>query len=209
MVHSEYTVSLFATAQLLQRDGYKANFGIFDGTGPIDVARNKLARAFLDSKADELLMIDSDLSWHPPDIMRLIARDKPVVGGAGPFRDGTGAFPARLIPDTSLATVCGYFLRKLPTMMMKIQRTVFTQLIDAGLAPIKREWAWDNKGEDDSKEQYHQFFAFREEADRIISEDFTFCDKWKSIGGQLWFEADMTICHYGKCAFKGNFSELP
>jgi hypothetical protein len=133
------------------------------------VARNKLVRLFLESTADELLLIDSDISWYPPDIMRLIARDRPVVGGCAPFRTGTGDFPCRLFSNEQDGLIEA---RLLPTMMLKIQRNVFTKLIDAGLAPIKKKvWTFDNKGEDDPHEQYHQFFAFEDQGDRIISED--------------------------------------
>lgn len=50
---------------------------------PVDMARNMLIEDFLaeSEKPEFLLMIDSDASWHPESILRLIERDKPIVTG--------------------------------------------------------------------------------------------------------------------------------
>ena len=50
---------------------------------PVDVARNRLASKFLHSKMapEYLLLIDSDATWAPLALMRLMSRDLPVVSG--------------------------------------------------------------------------------------------------------------------------------
>jgi cellulose synthase/poly-beta-1,6-N-acetylglucosamine synthase-like glycosyltransferase len=47
----------------------------------IDVGRNALIRQFMRSKLDYLLMHDSDATWHPGAIQRLMDRNLPVVTG--------------------------------------------------------------------------------------------------------------------------------
>ena len=60
--------------------------GILGGTiridsGPIlDVGRNRLAAAFLDTSAEWLLMVDTDMTFPPDALERLLANGAPVVG---------------------------------------------------------------------------------------------------------------------------------
>lgn len=70
-----YVRSLFATH--LQR---QAVFDVVEGQA-IDVGRNAICRRFLDHPvhAEWLLMHDSDATWHPEAVERLISRNLPMV----------------------------------------------------------------------------------------------------------------------------------
>lgn len=49
---------------------------------PIDIARNALAQEFLlETKADYLLFVDNDATFHPEAILRLLAHRLPMVSG--------------------------------------------------------------------------------------------------------------------------------
>lgn len=45
------------------------------------------------------------------------------------------------------------------------------------------------------------------------SENFTFCRRWTSLGGDIWVDSQSKLTHVGPVAFAGNFSakltELP
>jgi hypothetical protein len=65
------------------RGGYLAQFG---SESSFDMARNKVAKTFLDEKdAEWLLWVDSDMGWEMDALERLIAvadkDDRPIVGG--------------------------------------------------------------------------------------------------------------------------------
>ena len=49
------------------------------GGQAIDIARNLLIKSFLKSGMDYLMMHDSDATWHPDAIDRLLSRNLPVV----------------------------------------------------------------------------------------------------------------------------------
>lgn len=49
---------------------------------PIDIARNALAQEFLlETKADYLLFVDNDATFHPDAILRLLAHNVPMISG--------------------------------------------------------------------------------------------------------------------------------
>jgi hypothetical protein len=47
----------------------------------IATGRNEVVRQFLKSRADFLLMHDSDATWHPDSVQRLADRNLPIVSG--------------------------------------------------------------------------------------------------------------------------------
>jgi hypothetical protein len=41
----------------------------------------------------------------------------------------------------------------------------------------------------------------------LYSEDTSFCNKWKSLGGTTWVNISMTCGHIGSKVFTGNFKQ--
>ena len=41
----------------------------------------------------------------------------------------------------------------------------------------------------------------------MLSEDFSFCQRWRQCGGEVWASATHTIQHIGNHAFEGNFHD--
>ncbi|MFT9324809.1 MAG: hypothetical protein ABF537_11805, partial [Acetobacter sp.] len=35
------------------------------------------------------------------------------------------------------------------------------------------------------------------------SEDFTFCRRWREIGGEVWLDTSINLTHAGRAAFHG------
>src|ERR1700687_4445217 len=61
------------------RISYGEKFIINDSLVPR--ARNRLAAHFLESKATDILFVDSDITFNPEDALSLLQFDEPVVGG--------------------------------------------------------------------------------------------------------------------------------
>jgi hypothetical protein len=40
-----------------------------------------------------------------------------------------------------------------------------------------------------------------------LSEDFSFCKKWKSLGGKVFIDTTINPYHIGSSVFKGNFKD--
>jgi hypothetical protein len=49
--------------------------------GPVDTLRNDIVRKALSIEATKLIMLDTDMIYHPKTIPNLLARNLPIVGG--------------------------------------------------------------------------------------------------------------------------------
>lgn len=58
------------------------------GPAPVDIARNQIVAAFLSSRCDRLLMVDSDAVLHPATLERLTSWNKPIVAALAFMRKG-------------------------------------------------------------------------------------------------------------------------
>lgn len=90
---------LFHHRRIMSHD--RGEIGLEVGAGELVVGRNAVAQAFLDSEADWLFMVDSDMGFAETTVDDLIdaadPKDRPVVGGLA-FAcksDGSGPFHAR------------------------------------------------------------------------------------------------------------------
>jgi len=106
-----------------------------------DIARNELVNGFMKKATDPrdtLVMLDND-HIHPVDVIaRLVAHDKPVVGGLA-FRRGEPYFPCAFVRDQNGAL---RILQEYPKGLLEvtltgtgaiaIQRQVFDRLSEAG-----------------------------------------------------------------------------
>jgi hypothetical protein len=41
-----------------------------------------------------------------------------------------------------------------------------------------------------------------------LSEDYTFCKRWRDIGGEIWARADSRLTHIGTNSFEGNLATM-
>ena len=80
--HNEVAYSWHrSVAELVARGGVDLEIPVRCGTGQITEARNEGASAFLDSGCEWLLWTDTDMGFAPDTLERLLAVDRPVVGG--------------------------------------------------------------------------------------------------------------------------------
>lgn len=68
------------------------------GVGNFDVARNKVVRAFLNSDAEWLLTLDTDMTFTPEDFDTLLDTGAPAVSGIY-FIDDTPPRPCMVVRD--------------------------------------------------------------------------------------------------------------
>jgi hypothetical protein len=41
---------------------------------------------------------------------------------------------------------------------------------------------------------------------RYLSEDFTFCHRWRAIGGKVWVDLECKLMHLGQHLFRGDLA---
>lgn len=85
--HSSYTHCLIQTILLLQQFSIRVTYEFCVNDSLITRARNNLlAKTMSDKTVTHLLFIDSDISWSPMDIAKLLIHDKAIIGGIYPLK---------------------------------------------------------------------------------------------------------------------------
>ena len=50
----------------------------------------------------------------------------------------------------------------------------------------------------------HAFFEHVVRDGRRWSEDYTFCERWRAIGGDIWLDPEINLSHWGGNPWKGS-----
>lgn len=177
--------------------GVDLSIRFLPGCSSIHNGRNQIVQEFLDSSADRLVFVDSDVSWEPGDLLKLASRPQAVVGGAYRFKQDPECYPVEWLerdelwadPETGLIEVGA-----LPGGFVAISRDVFPKLRDhQGERPVRHGSA-----------SFHAFYH----CPLGGSEDGTFCHEWRAAGGQVWLDPEITLTHTGgRPSFTGRIGD--
>jgi len=145
-------------------------------------ARNIGVRHALESGAEHLLFIDSDMIFPRGSLLRLLRRRRDVVGAAYVKRVpphsplGTPADPVETDESGELLGMA-----RLPTGLLLIRTEVFARL----------------------KPPYFRF-GLDEERGVIVGEDYLFCDAVREAGYRVWCDCALSreIGHIGQQVFR-------
>lgn len=195
-VHTRFMLSLMA---LVTSGKFKVTLSNVS-SGGIHKARNNLAWEFLTkSDADLYLSLDSDISFSPEHVMRLVSHDVDVVGGPYCHKKPQLEWSARAIdgkgpdPKTGLQELTAH-----GTGFLLIKRRVFEKirLENPELAHIedwsegKGETKWDFFSEGIVTEPGHY------EKPTFLSEDFYFCKRCRDAGFKVFVDPSFFVMHW-------------
>ncbi len=188
-------------------------------------SRNSLVAKFMDQPdATHLMFIDADITFQPAQVFRMAAFGKDVVAGMYPLklRDWSAEALARVRGGEALETAplryvglpCGEAEREVAagfvtgeyagTGFMMIRRAAVLRMM-AAYPELKYEAAHDRAQQNPSPYQYALFDCMIEpETRHYLSEDYTFCRRWRDIGGQIWLDTQGPLVHTGPQDFVGN-----
>ena len=206
-----YAISLAGTVSLLERSGISHEIRVVVGCSHLPKARNELVAEFLASDKTDLLMVDSDMGWAPNDAVRLLASPHRLIGGVGrkkwdaPNADPNvwcATFPSgNLVQDAHGAVE----VERVGTGFLRISRALAETMVAA-------HPEWKRQAPDGVlphvKPFYHRIFAFADDGDRELSEDFAFCDAWRALGGRVWIDPEIDLSHIGTHDYSGRVSEI-
>ena len=222
---SAETVHTIVAAQGLacQRDwGF---FFYHSAAAVISEVRNVIAATFLESGADVLLMIDADQAASRATIEGMLDFNKPFIGCISPRRSFYWS-QAELEKATSVDQLRYQALRFVGYLEEDEQgrseivngfgRAVF---VGAGLVVLHRsvfERMMEHYPEIEGRGfdlSFHPtlttnwgFFNPMDRGDGLfLSEDLSFCRRWREIGGEIWADVARDISHVGRNDYKGNY----
>jgi hypothetical protein len=165
----------------------------------ISRARNTLTAKFLHNKeSTHLMFIDADIGWEPWHLLVMLNRDVDVIGGLYPMKSlpvkwcVNGFEGAEEGPD-GLQEVS-----KTGTGFMLIKRDVFEKL---NAHPATKPFMNDIGLPAELNPHMKTYFDTAVRENRYYSEDWTFCENWRDLGGKVWVDKRVLLKHTGTYVF--------
>jgi hypothetical protein len=165
----------------------------------ISRARNTLTAKFLATEGStHLMFVDADIGWEPWHLLVMLDAQKDVIGGLYPMKSMPIKWCVNGIPGQENVEGNLIEVSKTGTGFMLIKREVFEKLNGH---PATKPFANDI-GLDPSLNQYMKtYFDTAVREGRYYSEDWTFCENWRDIGGQVWVDKRVLLRHTGTYVF--------
>ena len=166
----------------------------------ISRARNTLTAKFLHNKeSTHLMFIDADIGWEPWHLLVMLNAQKDVIGGLYPMKSlpvkwcVNGFDGAEVSEDGTLQEVS-----KTGTGFMLIKRDVFEKL---NAHPATKPFINDIGLPAELNPYMKTYFDTAVRENRYYSEDWTFCENWRDIGGKVWVDKRVLLKHTGTYVF--------
>jgi len=165
----------------------------------ISRARNTLTAKFLSNPdSTHLMFIDADIGWEPWHLLVMLNRDVDVIGGLYPMKslpvkwcvngfEGAEEGPDGLQEVTKTGT--GFLLMK---------RGVFEKL---NAHPAVKPFNSDIGLPPELNVYMKTYFDTAVRENRYYSEDWTFCENWRDLGGKVWVDKRVLLRHTGTYVF--------
>jgi len=165
----------------------------------ISRARNTMVAKFLaNPDSTHLMFVDADIGWEPWHLLVLLNRDVDVIGGLYPMKslpikwcvngfDGAeeGADGLQEVSKTGT----GFFL---------VKRHVFEKL---NAHPATKPFINDIGLPVELNPYMKTYFDTAVRENRYYSEDWTFCENWRDLGGRIWVDKRVLLRHTGTYTF--------
>lgn len=206
MVHKPFMRCLDATKALLDEHGVKWVQVQKDGGSHVGKAREGVLWSAMKTDATHLFWIDDDMTWEPETVMALLASGLDFSAVVG-MRKTTPVKPAcNVLPGASLFDHRTGFLevRDVGFAFVCLKREVITRLCEA-YPDLKYQTG-------DGSDQYALFLDMidrdSEPEGERLGEDFSFCRRWRKIGGRIWVDAHAALGHWGASNYTGRLSDF-
>ena len=209
MCYGYYTQALINLTKVMAGNT-DITFSFMFNESLITRARNALTHAFLKTNCSHLMFIDSDIRFEATDIPPMLAADKDIICGIYPKKEvnwhsvksafdtgveldkmkyHTGSFVINLVGYTSQVTVPinePVEIWNGGTGFMLIKREVFESLADK--VPSYTNDVIDLAGNLQALDVIKEYFAtsIEDGTNRLLSEDYHFCNLWRKHGGKVW-----------------------
>jgi len=168
----------------------------------ISRARNTLTAKFLSNpESTHLMFIDADIGWEPWHLLVMLNRNVDVIGGLYPMKSLPVKWCVNGIPGQSEGADGLVEVTKTGTGFMLIKRDVFDKLNQhPAVRPFNNDIGLDPALNTHMKTYFDT--AVRE--NRYYSEDWTFCENWRDLGGHIYIDKRVLLRHVGTYVFDGN-----
>ena len=165
----------------------------------ISRARNTLTAKFLDMPdATHLMFVDADIGWEPWHLLVLLNRDVDVIGGLYPMK----TMPIKWVVNGFEGAEEGpdglQEVSKAGTGFLLMKKGVFEKMKShPAVKQYKNDIGLDPKFDQHLK----TYFDTAVRQSRYYSEDWTFCENWRDLGGKIYVDKRVLLRHSGSYVF--------
>lgn len=227
VVYQGYMESVIQLMGYASRNEFDVTLALLGGDSLITRSRNKIVATFLDMpQATHLMFIDADISFRPEDVHRMLTFNHEVVAGVYPIKNydwekvkkkmspemeagklaETGLhFVGLPCPEKDRETRAGFMTGLYAgSGFMMLRRSCLERMARAyPQTKYNLAHVFPLSGEK-SDNLYALFDCMIEpETKAYLSEDFTFCRRWRDIGGKIWLDPKSRLAHYGAYRYCG------
>jgi hypothetical protein len=231
VVTQTYMLSVIKLLNFARSNGIEVAISLLGYDALVSRARSTLVAAFLDHpEATHLLFVDADVGFEPQQVERLLQADKEFVGALYPLKSIDWDFvPQRCVEGgenlreaalSYVGTFCPEEERKqegdfvtgsyLGGGFQLLKRSAFEKMIAAyPETHFTHIHGIPKSGSRKETMRSENFFALFDciidpETGAYLSEDYSFCVRWRRIGGELWIDAASKLTHSGPYEFVGD-----
>ena len=202
-----YVSSLNDTLRWIAECGGKASWATAIGSADIALVRNSMAARFLATDCTHLLMIDDDMAWNYFMAAELCSHDLDFVAAAGRKKSIKPEFavnfgkigdegPVRIEIDTRN----GLYEVLYVGMAFALLSRVCIETMDDAYTDL------GYNGE--SGRETALFDPMIIEGGHRLSESYSFCERWRAIGGKIWLNPAFALSHTGTHAYNGAVMDM-
>jgi len=165
----------------------------------ISRARNTLTAKFLDMPdATHLFFVDADIGWEPWHLLVLLNRDVDVIGGLYPMKTMPIKWVVNGFEGAEEGTDGLQEVSKAGTGFLLMKKHVFEKMKShPAVKQYKNDIGLDPKFDQHLK----TYFDTAVRQNRYYSEDWTFCENWRDLGGRIWVDKRVLLRHSGSYVF--------
>jgi hypothetical protein len=165
----------------------------------ISRARNTLTAKFLDMPdATHLFFVDADIGWEPWHLLVLLNRDVDVIGGLYPMKTMPIKWVVNGFEGAEEGTDGLQEVSKAGTGFLLMKKHVFEKMKShPAVKQYKNDIGLDPKYDQHLK----TYFDTAVRQNRYYSEDWTFCENWRDMGGKIWVDKRVLLRHSGSYVF--------
>jgi len=165
----------------------------------ISRARNTLTAKFLDMPdATHLFFVDADIGWEPWHLLVLLNRNVDVIGGLYPMK----TMPVRWVVNGFEGAEEGpdglQEVSKAGTGFLLMKKHVFEKM---NSHPAVKQYKNDIGLDPKYDKHLKTYFDTAVRQNRYYSEDWTFCENWRDLGGRIWVDKRVLLRHSGSYVF--------
>ncbi len=222
LVHHGYMLSV---CKLLRAAPFRLELALLAGDALVTRSRAVLAARFLDHpQATHLLFVDADISFEPEQVLRLLRFDRDFAAAFYPLKSvDWDSLPRRAVAGEGLrsaglsyvGTLCDEAERQAVddfatavyagTGFQLIKRRVFERLL-AAHPELRFRAVHARAGRLPASDNLCAVFdpLIDPATGAYLSEDYSFCRRWRALGGEIWLDLRSRLIHTGADDFAGD-----